>query len=110
MDNMDILTGARIKNLRMGLRLSQEDVVLLLKKSGVNVNQATFSKWERGASPMRFRDAVRLSEVLGVTVDALNGQQSSPPPIAAAVDITRGIDMSIAALQRLRERHEDLLG
>lgn len=57
--------GARIRNLRKGLELTQEDLAERL-----GVTQATVSSWEHGA----LLDHVRLSEIataLGVTLIAL---------------------------------------
>jgi len=65
----------RIKNFRNQLHLSQEYVANFL-----GLNRATYTQMENGKRKITAEDVSRLSELFGVTADAiLNGNQMSQP-------------------------------
>ncbi len=65
----------RIKNFRNQLHLSQEYVANFL-----GLNRATYTQMENGKRKITAEDVSRLSELFGVTADAiLNENQMSQP-------------------------------
>ncbi len=66
--------GANLKRLRKRRGLKQQDLAERL-----GVERPTVANWERGAKYPGLPLLVRLSEVLGVSVDALLGRQ--PPEV-----------------------------
>ncbi len=65
----------RIKNFRSQLHLSQEYVANFL-----GLNRATYTQMENGKRKITAEDVSRLSELFGVTADAiLNENQLSQP-------------------------------
>ncbi len=65
----------RIKNFRSQLHLSQEYVANFL-----GLNRATYTQMENGKRKITAEDVSRLSELFGVTADAiLNENQPSQP-------------------------------
>ncbi len=65
----------RIKNFRSQLHLSQEYVANFL-----GLNRATYTQMENGKRKITAEDVLRLSELFGVTADAiLNENQLSQP-------------------------------
>lgn len=62
----------RIKEFRKLKHLSQQEL-----SSYLGVTQATLSGWENGKYEMDHRTLIRCAELLGVTVDALLGNDNS---------------------------------
>lgn len=70
----------RIKNFRNRLHLSQEYVANFL-----GINRATYTQMENGKRKITAEDISRLSELFGVTADALlNENKISQPSIVFA--------------------------
>lgn len=65
----------RIKELRNNMHLSQEYVA-----SYLGMNRATFTQLENGKRKVTAEDVSRLSELFGISADALlHGSQASEP-------------------------------
>ena len=65
----------RIKNFRNRLHLSQEYVANFL-----GINRATYTQMENGKRKITAEDISRLSELLGVTADALLNENKISQP------------------------------
>lgn len=67
-----------MKRLRQRMGLKQDDVARM-----VGVERSTVANWERGAKQPSLDTLVRLSEILGVSLDELVGtsRTTAPPPL-----------------------------
>ena len=65
----------RIKNFRNRLHLSQENVANFL-----GINRATYTQMENGKRKITAEDISRLSELFGVTADALLNENKISQP------------------------------
>ncbi len=76
--------GQALKQLRQRMGLRQNDLAAM-----VGVERSTVANWERGAKQPSLDMVMRLSEVLGVSLDELVGApraaDSLPPPCHRAL-------------------------
>jgi transcriptional regulator with XRE-family HTH domain len=73
-DAYDALVGANVRRYRTAKGLSQADLAAALSAGGEHVHQTTVLKIEKGTRPLRFSEAVRISEALGISPAALAEQ------------------------------------
>lgn len=70
-----IVINERIKNFRNQLHLSQEYVANFL-----GINRSTYTQMENGKRKITAEDVSRLSELFGVTADALLNENKMSQP------------------------------
>ena len=70
-----MVINERIKNFRNQLHLSQEYVANFL-----GINRATYTQMENGKRKITAEDVLRLSELFGVTADALLNENKMSEP------------------------------
>jgi transcriptional regulator with XRE-family HTH domain len=63
--------GRKIEALRTNAGLGQKELSERLRAAGVNWSQGTLSKVENGSRPIRFTEAIKVAQVLGVTTNEL---------------------------------------
>lgn len=75
--------GQKIKELRKGDNLSQEDLITFInRKYNRKISKSMLSKWENDKEePSRFSDTVALAKYFGVTTDYLLGISDEKYPI-----------------------------
>ena len=69
------LSGRRIRQARLELGLSQEDLAVKLQLLGLQVSQMAVSRMETGKRIIPDFELPVLAQALGVTTDWLLGQQ-----------------------------------
>jgi transcriptional regulator with XRE-family HTH domain len=99
--------GARIKDRRVELRLSQEAVAAEMRRLGHPWHQTTVVKTEAAGRPLRVNEVMDLAAVLGVSVWELMGPPQYPSPalrqfFRAEEDVAR-LQREKADLQRRLE-------
>ena len=80
----------RIKNFRNQLHLSQEYVANFL-----GINRATYTQMEYGKRKITAEDVSRLSELFGVTADALLNENKMSQPAAV---FARSASISVTSI------------
>lgn len=98
----DHLVGQNMQRLRQAARLSQAQVADGLRQRGHGFQQQTVLKVEKGDRPLRLREAVDVSEVIGCEVHELYDSKQFEVLTAA-----RGVYM---ALSDLASAYRSLLG
>lgn len=73
----DIKTGLRIREYRTRAHLTQEALAEQL-----GVSRQAVAKWEGGQSVPSMENLLRLCELLGVSLEALAGDEQKTPPTA----------------------------
>lgn len=106
--------GRAVKLLREAHGWSQEDLVLeIVLRFGAEhkVSRGTIQNWERGKSPPKLDDAMRLAELLDVSLEALAyGRATDEAPPAAGAADGAPAERKAAALKRGREIAEKAAG
>lgn len=76
--DFDRLVGQNVQTFRNARGLSQADLASALSSDGEIVHQQTIQKIEKGTRPMRYSEAVRICDALGVSPMALtdNGEKA----------------------------------
>lgn len=97
-DDFDVLVGQNVRDCRVAAGMSQAALADALSKSGDRLAQQTILKIEQGSRPLKFAEAMRVSEVLGIPVSALTKESKQA---VAEVYLTGLIDS-------VRQRHVDL--
>jgi transcriptional regulator with XRE-family HTH domain len=94
--DIDRAVGGRIRERRISLGLSQQDVA-----EKMNVLQSSVSKWERGATPLLFRDAIYVAEALGITLHEIWEDQPLTVDDSYKMGMRRGFELSQQAIARV---------
>lgn len=71
--------GEALKQLRQRMGLRQKDLARM-----AGVDRSTLANWERGAKQPSLDTVVRLSEVLGISLDELVGTAGGSPSLPPA--------------------------
>ena len=95
MSDIDFASGRAVREHRNRAGMNQQEL-----GEKVGVQQATVAKWERGAVPMRLRDAVAICRILGITLGELWDEPQSDID-RYQQGVKRGIELSRKALERL---------
>jgi transcriptional regulator with XRE-family HTH domain len=104
--------GANLQHLRKAASMSQADLAHELTVAGFPFTQQTLVRVESGSRPLKFEEAIAISELLGINPAALHEQYSESQAAAASMrlqsalaDIAR-IDRQIVELRAERDEHE----
>lgn len=97
-DDFDVLVGRNVRDCRVAAGMSQAALADALSKSGERLAQQTVLKIEQGIRPLKFAEAVRVSELLGIPLGALTKVSRQA---AGEVYLTSLID-------KVRQLHADL--
>jgi len=71
--------GEALKRLRKKIGLKQDDLARM-----IGVERSTVANWERGAKQPSLDTLLRLSEILGVSLDELAGTARNTAPLPLA--------------------------
>ncbi|WP_162460244.1 MULTISPECIES: helix-turn-helix transcriptional regulator [unclassified Mycolicibacterium] len=69
--DIDVQVGANVQRYRSALGLSQADLAAALSKGGELIHQQTIQKIEKGSRPLKYSEAIRICDVLGVSPRSL---------------------------------------
>lgn len=98
----DAVVGARVRQARARLGLTQGQVAERVGRHGVRLHQTGIAKIESGERPLRLTEASAFSLVLGVSLPWLAGLGAeTPPPVAdprAEQALRRIVDLAQATL------------
>jgi transcriptional regulator with XRE-family HTH domain len=104
--------GANLQHLRKAAGKSQADLAHELTIGGFPFTQQTLVRVESGSRPLKFEEAIAISELLGINPAALHEQYSEGQAAAASIrlqsavaDIAR-IDRQLAELRAERLEHD----
>lgn len=86
-----MILAERLKNLREGLQMTQQEIADLL-----GISKSAYIKYERGEREPRLSQLDNISNILGVSTGYLIGVVDDPEP-------TRGINLGNAAIRTILE-------
>jgi transcriptional regulator with XRE-family HTH domain len=93
--------GANVRWFRKAAGVSQSELAQRLAERGFPFSQTTVVKTEQGARPLKFEEAVAISEILAINpADSLTEIHSVAQEVRAALLQLRNVEESIAARNR----------
>jgi transcriptional regulator with XRE-family HTH domain len=102
--------GANVRWFRKAAGVSQSELAQRLAERGFPFSQTTVVKTEQGVRPLKFEEAVAISEILAINpADSLTEIHSVAQEVRAALLQLRNVEESIAARRReIAEKQQEI--
>jgi transcriptional regulator with XRE-family HTH domain len=93
---IDVEIGVRLRREREAQSVSQAVLAEWMTAIGVPASQSMVAKWERGYTPLRFREALAICQVMGISPLALSGDvQSDHDPVVMALERAKALVLAV---------------